>query len=179
MKYVALLRGINVGGKNKISMSELVAVFKNHGFTDVSNYINSGNIMFSYESANEIIIKNDCETLLKNHFHLDIPIVIISSVEYIETMIHAPEWWNKDKESIHNAIFAIHPVTIEDVYAQIGETNPQIERINYYGKVIFWSAPLKTYAKTRLTKIMGTTLYRTITVRNANTTLKLKELLRT
>ncbi|NLL75142.1 MAG: DUF1697 domain-containing protein, partial [Erysipelothrix sp.] len=46
MKYVALLRGINVGGKNKVDMKELKALFIDLGYTEVQTYINSGNVIF-------------------------------------------------------------------------------------------------------------------------------------
>ena len=46
MKFIALLRGINVGGNNKVSMSELKVIFEQAGMQNVSTYINSGNVIF-------------------------------------------------------------------------------------------------------------------------------------
>jgi uncharacterized protein (DUF1697 family) len=89
MKYVALLRGINVGGKNKISMAELKTSFEKLGFFDVKTYINSCNIIFSAtESASELT--EIVETGIKNTFHLDIPVLIRSQAEIDETVRAIP-----------------------------------------------------------------------------------------
>ena len=82
-------------------------------------------------------------------------------------------------ESRHNALFVIPPVTTEEMLAQIGAVKPEYERIGDYGKVIFWSAPIATFSRTRLTKIVQSkAAYNAITIRNANTALKLAELAR-
>ena len=58
MRYVLLLRGINVGGKNKVVMSELKELLRGEGFSDVDSYINSGNLFFSSdESVGKIVLK--------------------------------------------------------------------------------------------------------------------------
>lgn len=177
MKYVALLRGINVGGNNKVPMPELVSAFTNRGFKDVSHYINSGNILFSCDKTDEGAIQGECEALVKDRFHLDIPIAILSAADYIAALTHAPDWWGKGEEAKHNAIFVVFPSTTQDVFEQIGEIKPEYEKIACYGKVIFWSAPVQTFSRTRLSKIVATSLYRSVTIRNANTAMKLKALL--
>lgn len=55
-RYIALLRGINISGKNKIAMSELKAGFIEIGCEDVITYLNSGNVVFSIEEGNEIAL---------------------------------------------------------------------------------------------------------------------------
>lgn len=57
-KYIAFLRGINISGKNKIDMSDLKSEFENAGFTNVSTYLNSGNVSFL---SNENNLKNKIE----------------------------------------------------------------------------------------------------------------------
>jgi uncharacterized protein (DUF1697 family) len=52
MTYVALLRGINVGGNNKVEMKKLKTTFETLGFTSVVTYINSGNIIFNTSDKN-------------------------------------------------------------------------------------------------------------------------------
>jgi len=175
-KYIALLRGINVGGNNKIDMKELKAGFESSGFANVVTYINSGNIIFNSE-LDEATVKTTCETLIADAFNLDIPVCVISAVELREAVSHAPDWWGSDPESKHNAIFIISPMTTAEVLAQIGKIKPEYEKIDHHGKVIFWSAPMATFSRTRLTKIVQSkAAYNAITVRNANTTLKLAEL---
>lgn len=177
MKYIALLRGINVGGKNLISMKELADLFTEGGFTGVSTYINSGNIIFSSDITDTQLIKSRCEALISAKFGLSISLAIVSSDEIKEIINHAPEWWGADKDSKHNAIFVIPPITTEDVIKEVGEAKPEYERVAHYGKVIFWSAPIKTFTKTRWSKIVEKkSVYNFITIRNSNTVVKLAQL---
>lgn len=176
MRYIALLRGINVGGNNKINMAELKAAFERQGFGNVVTYINSGNIMFD-STLDEAAVKAECEKLITGGFGLDIPVCVISAADLREALTHAPEWWDVNSESKHNAIFVIPPMTTEAVLAQIGAIKPEYERIGYSGKMIFWSAPIATFSRTRLTKIVQSkAAYNAITIRNANTAKKLAEL---
>ena len=175
-KYIALLRGINVGGKNIIKMADLKSAFERQGFQNVSAYINSGNIIFD-SNLNEAAVKNTCESLITKEFSLNIPVCVISAADLINSLSHAPDWWNSGPESKHNAIFVIPPMTAEAVSAQVGEIKPEYEKLAYYGKVLFWSAPMATFSRTRLTKIVQSkAAYNAITIRNANTALKLAEL---
>jgi uncharacterized protein (DUF1697 family) len=172
-KYIALLRGINVGGNNKIAMPELKTAFDNAGFSNVITYINSGNVIFESGMA-QAAIKTACELLLTEHFRLHIIVEIITAAELRNALCHAPEWWGNDANSKHNAIFVIPPATTEDVCALIGEIRPEYEKIAHYGSVIFWSAPIATFSRTHLTKIvLNKTAYNAITIRNANTVKKL------
>lgn len=175
-RYIALLRGINVGGNNKIAMPELKKAFEDQGFTNVFTYINSGNVIFD-SGLDEPAVQSACETLVESGFGLKIAVGIISVIELHDALAHAPDWWNSDPKSKHNAIFVIPPMAAEAVCAQIGEIKPEYEKLAYHGKVIFWSAPIVTFSRTRLTKIVHSkTINNSITVRNANTALKLAAL---
>ncbi|WP_338450959.1 DUF1697 domain-containing protein [Niallia oryzisoli] len=175
-KYIAFLRGINVGGKNKISMPELRELFEQNGFDDVVTYINSGNIIFSSDNNDEKMLKEECEVLIANKFQLNIPVAIISVNDLFDAHSNAPFWWGQDKDSKHNAIFIIPPTTAEEVIAEVGAIKPEYEKVDHYGRVIFWSAPIKTFSRTRWSKIVGSRLYDSITIRNANTVRKLLQL---
>jgi uncharacterized protein (DUF1697 family) len=175
-KFIALLRGINVGGKNKVSMAELKLLFEDFGFQDVVTYINSGNIIFSSDENDEIKLKELCEKLINNKFQLDIPVMIISARDLLEALDHAPLWWGQDKDSKHDAIFVMPSTTVEEVFQEVGAFKPEYEAVDYYGRVIFWSAPIKTISRTRLLKVVGTSVYDKITIRNSNTVKKLTQL---
>ena len=178
MRYVALLRGINVGGKNKLSMAELKRAFEDDGLYEVSTYINSGNILFTYEECGIAKLQEKCRKIIWSSFKLDIPVAVFSAAEIIDAMAHAPFWWNTDRESKHNAIFVISPATAESVCAEMGDIKPEYEKVSYYGPVIFWTAPLKTFSHTRWSKVVGTRAYVCITIRNANTAIRLAELMK-
>jgi uncharacterized protein (DUF1697 family) len=176
IRYIALLRGINVGGKNIIKMADLKSAFERRGFTNVITYINSGNVLFD-SGLDTTSVKPICENLIAEDFHIDVPVCVISVADLTLALSNAPDWWSTDLESKHNALFVISPMTTKDVLAQIGAVKPEYEKIGYCGKVIFWSAPIATFSRTRLTKIVQSkAAYNAITIRNANTAMKLAEL---
>lgn len=177
MKYIALLRGVNVGGKNKLSMADLKRVLEHEGFTDVYTYINSGNIIFSKPNMTAEQAKVAWETLLAEHFNLHVPVAIVTEDELMRALQNAPAWWDNDAQSKHNAIFIISPASSADIFKQVGEAKPEFEKVASYGNVIFWSAPLATFSHTRWSKVSGYAAYGNITIRNANTTKKLAALL--
>lgn len=173
-KYIALLRGINVGGNNKIAMPELRAAFEKQGFANVVTYINSGNVLFDSE-LDEAAVKRNCEKLISDEFGLSILVGIIAADELIESMANAPDWWdNGEPGDKHNVIYVIPPMTAEAAIAEIGDAKPEYEKIGYHGRLIFWSAPLATFSRTRWSKVVQTkSVYNAITIRNANTAKKL------
>lgn len=172
-KYIALLRGVNVGGKNKISMPVLKSVFEEIGFLDVVTYINSGNVVFSSNSQDKTELTKKCEAIITEKFMLTIPVAIVSATELSDAVLHAPEWWNIDKESIHYAIFVLSSTSVEEVFDVVGEIRPEYEQIDHHDNVIFWTAPRETFAKTRWSKIASSSVNSHVTIRNANTVNKL------
>ena len=176
MKFIALLRGINVGGNNKVSMANLKLCFEELGFENVQTYINSGNVIFDSEIANKIQLIKICEESIERIFGFHVVCSIITVEELKESLSNAPAWWGDDKDSKHNAIFVIEPVSPNDISKEIGEAKLEFELVSAYGQIIFWSAPVKTFSRTRYAKIVGTKAYKSVTIRNANTTKKLLEL---
>jgi uncharacterized protein (DUF1697 family) len=176
-KYIALLRGINISGKNKISMPSLKLAFEEIGFLDVITYINSGNVIFSsnIQDKNELIRK--IEDIIVDKFKLDIPVTVLSAKELSDILKNAPKWWDTDNKEIYdNAIFVISPTSVEEVFAEVGDAKPEYEKVCNYGNVIFWSALLKSFSKTRWSKIASSSVNNKVTIRNANTIKKLLEL---
>lgn len=171
--YIALLRGINVGGKNKISMPELRTAFEEIGFLDVVTYINSGNVVFSSDSKDRVELIKQCEAIIVEKFMLNIPVAIVSAADLSTTLLHAPDWWNIDRDAIHYAIFVISPMSVAEVFAAVGEVKPEYEQIAYHENVIFWSAPRETFNKSRWSKIASSSVNNNVTIRNANTVNKL------
>lgn len=175
MKYIALLRGINVGGNNKVAMSELKSCFEKAGFKNVITYINSGNVIFESTKKDTAKLINICERSIERQFGFRVVCCVITADELHKALKHAPKWWNTG-ESRHNALFVIPPRKTEDILAEIGEIKPEYENIAAYHPIIFWSAPIETYGRTRYSKLAGTKTYQSVTIRNANTTMKLAEL---
>ncbi len=107
-RYIALLRGINVSGKNKISMSELKKGFTELDFAEVVTHLNSGNIIFSSEIDDKNILSNKIELMIKSSFNLDIPVFIALQEELERLLKNAPTWWGSDNKGIYdNLIFLL------------------------------------------------------------------------
>ena len=176
MRYVALLRGINVGGKNKVSMTELRAAFETAGFKNVVTYINSGNVLFDSNQTDTAQLVRVCEELIEKTSGFQIVCSVISALDLQSALENAPTWWGVDNGAKHNAIFVIAPHTSKEVMNEVGEAKAEYEKVFAYGPIIFWTAPLETFGRTRYKNIVGTSAYRYVTIRNSNTAKKLLEL---
>jgi len=157
-------------------MGELKQAFESLGFTNVSTYINSGNVIFDSRETNEVKLVRMCEDSIKKTFGFLVKVAIISQSELHDALCHSPIWWGSSETVKHNAIVAIAPARAVDIMREVGEAKPEYEKVAVRGKVIFWSAPLKTFGRTRYSKIVGTKTYQHVTIRNANTMRKLHAL---
>lgn len=178
MKYIVLLRGINISGKNKISMSELKKALEESEYTNVSTYLNSGNVILESNTKNEEAIMKDIHEIIKVKFNLEIPVFVMDE-SYLESILsNSPEWWGtSNKEIYDNLIFIIPPITFEDVYNAIGEPKEDLEKIKEYNNSIFWSYDLKNYRKSNWwVKTASVDIKDKITIRTANTIRKILEL---
>lgn len=93
MKYIALLRGINISGKNKISMSELKVELENNKYQNVVTYLNSGNIIFESNIDKKETIMKDINKIIYDKFNLEIPVFILTTSELEKILNHCPNWW--------------------------------------------------------------------------------------
>jgi len=178
MKYIALLRGINISGKNKISMSELKRALEENGYENVSTYLNSGNVIFETKQKSKDSIAKDIYNIVKATFNLKIPIFIMTAVELEDILDNNPNWWGTGDKSIYdNLIFIIPPIKYAEVYAILGEPSENIEKIEEYKNSVFWSYDLKNYRKSNWRcKTASTNIKDNITIRTANTMKKLLEI---
>lgn len=179
MRYVLLLRGINVGGKNKVVMSELKEFLKRAGFSDVDSYINSGNLFFaSDESVENIVLK--VEKVLEENYEFVIPFVLLSKDDYLEEMAGLPEWW-KDEFARKDILFFSRETDASEVIRFVEESAFYNEKV-YVGKcAVFWAKIDEAeYQKTTYhKKILKQPFYKTITIRNGKTFDKIAEILQT
>ena len=177
-RYVAFLRGINISGKNKVPMAELKKGFEKLKFAEVKTYLNSGNVIFSSDEDDIVSFTARIETMIKDQFGLDIPVFVISKEELTNILHNAPDWWgNDDKEIYDNLIFIMPPTVFGDVFNDIGEPREELEKIENYKEVIFWSFSRKDYQKTNWwSKTANSDIKNKITIRTANTVRKIVSL---
>lgn len=173
MRYVCLLRGINVGGKNKVSMSELRACFEAAGFERVETYINSGNLFFDTDQTDSQLLARRCEEIIEATFGLELRVLVVSCIELKDLLARAPKWWGRDPAARHNALFVLPPYTAADILNAVGDLRGEFELAMAVKNVIFWSASIKAIGRTRFSRIVAMPEYRYLTIRNYNTTLKL------
>jgi len=91
-RYIALLRGINISGKNKVPMAELRKCFESLGVMEVKTCLNSGNVIFSGADGNVTALTDRVERMMQREFGLDIPVFIIPQEELADILRHAPDW---------------------------------------------------------------------------------------
>lgn len=174
MRYIALLRGINVGGKNSVPMVRLRECFVEAGLENVATYINSGNVIFDSPETDKVQVVRRCEEMLDREFGFPIEVVIVDVHTLKQALVQVPEWWGQAPAAKHNAVFVMPPATVAQVAAAVGEIRPESEQIFIFqDEIIFWTSPLKTFSRSRWSRIVGTPAYQDITIRNANTTRKL------
>ena len=175
--FVALLRGVNVGGKNMIRMSALKASFEEMGFAAVSTYINSGNIIFKAKASDARRLEREIEAMLASEYKLDSKVVVRSLPEMASLVENLPAEWDGDGRWKYNVIFLRHTIDSERV---LDGLNPRsdVERVVYRPGTLLWAARADAITKAALLKLPGMKIYREMTVRNLNTTRKLYELMK-
>lgn len=174
-RYIALLRGINVSGKNKIPMSELKKGFAELNFTEVATYLNSGNVIFLSAVDDKNVLSDKIKTMIKDRFDLDIPVYVVLQEELKELLNHAPDWWGDDNKEIYdNLIFIMPPLSYEEFYDEIGNPKEEYEKVHPYKNIVFWSFSRKAYQKTNWwSKTASSKVSDKITIRTANTVRKI------
>jgi len=147
-RYIAFLRGINISGKNKVPMAELKTAFETAGYSQVSTYLNSGNVIFSAESDSVPEIRNRLEELIAATFQISVPVYVIRMEALQKIMAHAPDWWGtEDKGTYHNLIFILSDTTPDEICTLLGEPSAGMERVQVFENVIFWSFDRAQYQK--------------------------------
>ena len=174
MQFIILLRGVNVGGKNRVPMSVLKQYLIDTGFTNVRSHINSGNLIVDSAEGTEQDILVKCQNILASYFAFPVDIVIISGKKYQMELAGIPTWWGEDADYKHNALFLLPSANKKEIVELLSAIDTTYEKV-YIGKhAIFWSSAFKNnYSKTYYSKLAHQSFYKKVTVRNRNTTLKL------
>ena len=172
--YVALLRGINVGGRNPIRMPELVAAFSDAGFADVSTHLQSGNVLFSADRKKSPALEAEVEAMLERRFGMPLLVVIRSRDELAQTIDAAPA--DHGSANLRSDVFFLkHPLTAEDVLAEMPELREGVDSVAPGPGAIYFSRVAAKATKTRIQVFMGMPVFQQITVRTWRTCTQLLE----
>jgi len=174
--YVALLRGVNVGGKNLISMKSLKASIERLGFHDVGTYINSGNVLFRASSTDARALERRIDRMLLREYGLRVKAVVRTCSDMARLATIMSRTWTHDPAWRYNVIFLRHAIDSPRVLQGI-DLKPGIERVAYCSGALLWSARLDALTRTTMLKLSTRPIYQDMTVRNVNTTKKLFALL--
>ena len=175
-RYVALLRGINVGGRNPIRMPALRSCFEEQGFADVSTYIASGNVLFSAGGASATLTRR-IEAALAATFGYPASIVLRSRAQMGEVVAGAPRGFGaKPTEFRYDVWFLKEPLLAADALAAV-PTREGVDRVWAGERVLYVSRVTERAAESRVTRVIGKPVYQSLTIRNWNTTTKLLALL--
>ena len=175
--FVALLRGINVGGKNMIRMSSLKDSFERMGFEDVTTYINSGNIIFKAQEGDARKLERNIERMLSAEYELECKVVVRTFSEIVNLVERLPKNWNGDEQWKYDVIFLRHSIDSESILKGL-EPRSDIEQVVYCPGTLFWSARISELSQTRMHKLPSRKIFQDMTVRNLNTTKKIYELMK-
>lgn len=175
--YVALLRGINVGGNNKVEMKKLQVVFETLGFSDVVTYINSGNIIFDSNTKNSVTLAAMIEQAIEKSFGFPVRTLVRDEKNIRAIAKATPLAWSNDTNQRTEVMF-LWDAFDKKTTLKLIPINPAIDTLLYaHGAIIWHIDDRKQYTKSGLRKFIGTEVYKHMTARNINTVRKLVSLM--
>lgn len=179
-KYVVLLRGVNVGGKKPLPRAEFHRVLESLGFCDVMVYLNSGNAVFSSTREPRT---TEIQAALENSCGFEVPTLLLSA-DMVCTIAEAiPDDWSNDPLNREktgrksDVVYLFDEVNSPDILDRIGY-KPDIEVMQFIDGAIITTIPRAHQQLGSLHKLIGTSLYQHVTVRNVNTARRLAEIAR-
>ncbi len=175
-RYVALLRGINVGGSNQVGMAQLKQTFERLGFTDVRTVLASGNVVFRAGEKDLAKLAKRTELAIRADFGMRIKVVLRDQKSMVKLVKAIPPSWVNDKEMKCDVMFLGEEVDNKTVLKQL-PVDPAIEDVKYVPGAIIWRIDRDKASTSRMYRIVGTELYQQMTIRNPNTVRKLCELM--
>ena len=168
-RYVGFLRGVNVGGKNKLPMAELRTLFESLDHTNVSTYIQSGNIVFT--TAKPVAAK-DLERAIAKQFGIA-PSVMLRTPAELSKAVKSSPFADADPSKLHVGFMEQKPSAA--VVKQLDVERFLPDELAIRGREIYFLLP-NGMGRTKLPPYVDRQLKIPVTVRNWNTVNKLIEL---
>ena len=174
--HVALLRGINVGGRNIVRMADLRAAFEDAGYGAVGTYIQSGNVLFESAIA-PTSLEPDIETVLADRFGLSVVVVVRSHRQYRDVVDKAPSGFGTAPNTYHSdVIFLKAPLSSREAM-RVVDPRDGVDQVWPGEGVLYFSRLSERLSQSRMSRIASSPLYQSMTIRNWRTTTKLLSLL--
>lgn len=176
MRYVALLRGINVGGNNKVPMAALRQLLRESGFTGVESYIASGNVLLSSSLAGPPEVAAQFENLLWESFAVTTRVLAIPQDRFLSIASAVPSEWANDGEQKSDVLFLFPEDDTPKILTSLAP-RAEIDNATYVPGAVLWNVRRSDQTRSHLNRIVGTKTYRNLTIRNVNTVRKLEQML--
>ena len=177
-RYALLVRGINVGGKNKVVMAELRQELTDLGLEKVGTYINSGNIFFTLSVPKAQLIEK-LETFFEVHYPFIQSFSLLSQEDYETEVENLPAWWSRDLAR-KDVLFYTEGLDVDQVIEKV-DSLELVDEVVHFGKLgIFWGkfSEESYYATAYHKYLLKMPFYRNITIRNAKTFDKIGQMLK-
>jgi uncharacterized protein (DUF1697 family) len=173
MRYVALLRGVNVGGNNIIKMSDLKRVFEQLGCNDVITYIQSGNVVFESRAKSPARLTGLIETALATEFHASFGVVVLTAQQLENVTKNAPVGFGGDPGRYrYDVAFVRPPARAELILSTISLKDSVDEAFEGNG-VLYFKRLISRASESHLSRLPRHIAYTNMTIRNWNTTTRL------
>ncbi len=178
-RYALLVRGINVGGKNKVVMAELRQELTELGLENIETYINSGNIFFT-SSVSKAQLVEKLEAFFEVHYAFIQSFSLLSQEDYEDELEKLPAWWSRDLAR-KDVLFYTEGLDVEQVIEKVGSLELKDEVVHFGRLGIFWGkfSEESYYATAYHKYLLKMPFYRNITIRNAKTFDKIGQMLKT
>ena len=176
LRYVALLRGINVGGRNIVAMADLREAFEAAGLEAVRTYIQSGNVLFE-SGAPRQSLEDHIEAMLERRFGVPLVVMVRSHAELRNVVEKAPDGFGQHPDAYHSdVIFLKRPLTSRQVM-RVVELREGVDQAWPGTGVVYFARLSARRTQSRMSRIVGTPEYQRMTIRSWTTTTKLLSLL--
>jgi uncharacterized protein (DUF1697 family) len=176
MRYVALLRGINVGGKTLIKMADLRTCVEELGLVNVSTYIASGNLLFESEDRSAAKLEEKIERGIEQEFELPVKVIVLDRAAYRRIVNAIPKSWVEDTSLRANVAFVRRGTNTKQVVREL-QPDAAVEEVKAINGAILWATKRDALNRSVMRKLIGGAANKELTVRNLKTALKLQELL--
>jgi uncharacterized protein (DUF1697 family) len=175
VRYVAFLRGINVGGKTLIRMAELRECVTELGHRDVATDIASGNVLFSSESRSAAELEEPIEQAIGRRFGLDVRVFVRNARQLAATARAIPDHWLGNNDLRCNVIFVARDIDGPALVREF-EPKPEIEELVRVPGALLWAARRNALTRSTMLKLSRHPLYDRMTARNTTTVLELAKM---
>lgn len=175
-RYVALLRGINVGGRNPVPMADLRAAFEEAGFEAVRTYIQSGNVLFESDRPPSELA-GAIEALLEARYGVPLVVVVRSHRQLRAIVQQAPDGFGQEPDRYHSDVIVLRPPLTPAQAMGVVQVRDGVDQAWSGTGVLYFARLSERRTQSKLSSIMGTPEYKQMTIRSWSTTTKLLALL--